>query len=48
MIEGMLSWIMLIWGVATNNPLYFIASGVFAVAAQIYMIKESKNEEDNM
>lgn len=42
MIEGILSWIMLIWGVATNNPLYFIASGVFAVAAQIWMARENK------
>lgn len=47
MIEGILSWIMLFMGIIINNPLYFIASGVFAVAAQIWMVRESKNDKNN-
>ena len=42
MFEGITAWIMLFIGGATHNPLYFIASGVFAVAAQIWMVRESK------
>lgn len=42
MIEGVLSWAMLICGMFTKDPLYFIACGVFAIAAQIWMVRESK------
>lgn len=38
MIEGILAWIMLIFGIVDGNPLFFIASGAYAVAAQIWMI----------
>ena len=42
MFEGVLSWVMLLSGIIAKNPMYFIASGVFAVAAQIWMIRENK------
>ena len=39
MIENILAWAMLLCGIANKNPLYFIASGTFAIAARIYYIK---------
>lgn len=39
MIEGILSWVMLFMGIYKENPLYFISSGVFAIAAQIWIIR---------
>ena len=36
MIEGILSWICLIMSFVTKDTDYLIASGVFAIAAQIY------------
>lgn len=39
MIEGILSWVMLFIGAYKESPLYFIASGVFAVAAQIWLTR---------
>ena len=35
MIECLLAWMMLFLGLLTGNPLYLIASGVFAVASRI-------------
>ena len=35
MVEALLAWIMLFMGIVKGDPLYFIASGVFAVAIQI-------------
>lgn len=35
MIECILAWIFLFVGIASQNPDYFIASGIFAAAAQI-------------
>lgn len=43
MIEGMLAWIMLFIGVLTGNPLYLIASAVYAVAARIGVLKGGRN-----
>ena len=40
MIEGIVSWICLFIGLATRNPNYLIASGVFAVAAQIELYRK--------
>ena len=40
MIDCVLSWMMLFMGVLTENPNYFIASGVFAVAS--YLCRMSK------
>lgn len=36
MIEGILSWLFLFCGIITQNTGYFVASGVFAIAGQIY------------
>ena len=38
MLEGFLAWIFLFIGTAYCDPRYFIASGVFAVASQLYCI----------
>ena len=38
MIECVLSWVMLICGIVYNNPLFFIASAIYAVASNIYNI----------
>lgn len=35
MFEFIVAWIMLFVGWATQNPLYFIASGAFAVAGHL-------------
>lgn len=35
MIEGLLAWIMLFIGICKGDPLYFIASGGFAIASRI-------------
>lgn len=39
MVECLLAWIMLFVGIGTGNPLYLIASGVFAIAARIGNLK---------
>ena len=38
MAEFLLSWIMLFCGIVYNNPLFFIASAIYAVASNIYHI----------
>ena len=40
MIEAILAWLCLFIGIVTKNANYFIASGVFAVAAQIELYRK--------
>jgi hypothetical protein len=40
MIEGILAWFMLFIGVLTGNPNYLIASGVYAVASRVGMLRK--------
>lgn len=42
MIEFILAWICLFGGVITQNPNYYIASGCFAIATQIYLLRKDK------
>lgn len=42
MIEAALAWISLFVGLITQNPNYFIASGCFAIATQIYLMRKDK------
>lgn len=44
MIEGILAWICLIIGFITKTPNYFIASGAFAIAEQIYLLRQGSKE----
>lgn len=39
MIENALAWGSLLVWILSGNPLYLIATGVFAVAARIYATK---------
>lgn len=39
MIEAIFAWLCLFIGIVTQNANYFIASGVFAVAAQIELYR---------
>lgn len=41
-IESIISWICLFVGLTTQNPDYLIASGVFAIAAQIELYREKR------
>ena len=38
MIEGILAWIMLFIGIGTGKPLWFVASGVYAIAVYVAKI----------
>lgn len=40
MFEGILAWIMLIVGIFARDSRYFIAAGAFAVAAQLFLIRQ--------
>ena len=40
MIECIMAWLCLVAGFLNNNPLYYIASGAFAIACQIESWKE--------
>ena len=42
MIECGLAWTFLFYGVAIGDPLYVVASGLFAVASQIHDLREEK------
>lgn len=42
MIECFITWFCLFIGVVSGNPLWYIASGVFAIAAQIYKLIHNK------
>jgi hypothetical protein len=39
-IEFVMAWICLVIGAFAGNPIYLIASGVYAVAAQIERLRE--------
>lgn len=39
MIECLLAWSLLFVGIATQDANYFIASGIFAVATQIWLCR---------
>lgn len=40
MVEVILAWVMLIVGVFTRDSRLFIASGAFAIAAQLFLIRQ--------
>lgn len=40
MIESVLAWMMLFIGLLTGNPLYLIASAVYAIASRIGMLRK--------
>ena len=42
-IEFILTCVFLIWGFLLNDPTYFIASGLFAVAMQIGLWRSDNN-----
>lgn len=44
MIECVLAWIFLFVGIVSLNPDYFIESGAFAVASQIYLYRTKGGE----
>lgn len=39
MTELIVAWLCLIRGLITQNPNYFIASGAFAIATQIWLYR---------
>lgn len=43
MIESCLSWLCLISGLISSNPLWYIASACFAVAAYLSKIRNWKD-----
>jgi hypothetical protein len=45
MIEAILAWLCLFIGIATQNANYFIASGAFAIAAQIELYRKKGGKE---
>lgn len=42
MVECIAAWILLLVGIISGNPQWFIASGVFAVATQISGLVDKK------
>lgn len=42
MVECIAAWIFLLFGIISGNPQWCIASGVFAVAAQISRVTNEK------
>ena len=44
MIECGFAWAFLFYGVAFGEPRYVIASGLFAVASQIYDLRREKRK----
>ena len=45
MVECLLTWITLFVGIGTGNPMYLIASGVFAIASRIGILKNESERE---
>lgn len=45
MIECVVAWICLFVGFITQNPNYLIASGIFAIAAQIELCRKKGGKE---
>lgn len=46
MIECALAWIFLFAGLFAKEPICFVASGVFAIAAQICISRERGNNDN--
>ena len=44
MIECIMAWLLLFAGITTSEAGWFIASGVFAVALQIYQLRKEKSD----
>jgi hypothetical protein len=44
MVECVLAWTLLFAGIATREAGWFIASGVFAIALQISIMREGKTD----
>jgi hypothetical protein len=44
MVECILAWTLLFVGIATREAGWFIASGVFAIALQIAIMREGKTD----
>jgi hypothetical protein len=40
MVEGLLAWAALVCTIVTRDPMWAVASGVFAIAAQIHHVHE--------
>jgi hypothetical protein len=45
MIEAILAWVCLFVGIVELDALWFIASGAFAIASQICMLRERKEQK---
>ena len=50
MIEALFAWLLLIFGICSGDPAWYIGSGVFAIAAQICRVvdrmdRRKPNEE---
>ena len=41
MVAIICSWVFLIGGFAVKDSLWFVAAGMFAVAGQIYLLRET-------
>ena len=46
MIECIMAWVLLFWGIGMRDANFFIASGVFAVAANIVFWRESQEKRN--
>ena len=44
MVEAIMAWVLLFVGIATREAGWFVASGVFAIALQISMMREGKTD----
>lgn len=42
MIEGVMAWVLLFVGIATREAEWFAASGAFAIALQIKLLRDGK------
>lgn len=45
MIECTLSWIFLIKGIFSNDSIWFVISGLFAIATNIYLFNRDSNNK---
>ena len=41
-MECILAWIFLVVGICSGNALYFIASGAFAIACQLQLLRRGE------
>lgn len=44
MVEWILCWVMLIIGIVEHNPMYCIASGVYAIAVRMQLAHERNDK----